>query len=528
MPGNYRMKYVFDKFEIDTNNYQLSENGRVVAIEPLAFNLLVYLLENRSRVVSKDELFENLWAGKVVSDAALASRLKDARKAVNDTGTKQSVIKTIHGRGYQFVAVTTETGRSALANEANVTSELGRSNPQTTAVENLQLPDKPSIAVLPFENLSGDAEQEFFSDGITEDIITQLSHFESLFVVARKSSFKFRDQSVDIREIGSSLGVRFILEGSVRGSENRIRLTAQLIDATTGEHVWADRFDRDLEGVFAVQDEISSSIVSTIAGRIDAYDSERIGSKPTSSLSAYESVLRGQKLLHGYTEASFIEAQEHFQQAMSLDPRFARAFALNAYSEIAIWLFRPSPDHIQRALQSGTTALELDDQESKAHLALGTARLFNFEWDKSDYHLQRAKQLNPNDDLIMIEYARLLVYTGRPLEGEELVLQAMRQNPFYPNWFWNVLTRCLHTACKYEEAMASINHLTHRPFWAQSYMAACCAQLGRLEEAAAYREATLEAKPDFSVSNFARVLPYRDEKDLNKFLEGFTKAGFPT
>lgn len=391
----------------------------------------------------------------------------------------------------------------------------------------LELPDKPSIAVLPFINLSGDQEQEYFSDGITEDIITALSRFSSLFVVARNSSFVFRDKSVDIREVGRSLGVRFVLEGSVRMAGNKVRITGQLIDAGTTDHVWADHYDGDLEDIFTLQDEISHSIVSTIVGRIDDFDTDRITNKPTANLSAYENVLRGQKLMHNYTLEDYKNAQEYFEHAISLDPTFARAHGWLAYVGILSWFWDLKPDGLKIAVRAGEKALALDSHESKTHLALGVAHTFCAEHDKAKHHLARASNLNPNDDLIMVENGRILMYTAEPLVGAKLVRQAMRRNPYHPNWYWNILGRCFHTAKQYDEAVSALERIETPQFWNHAYLAACYSELGQSDKAAMHSEVVLSLKPDFKISEFATALPYRDEQVLSEFVAGFHRAGLP-
>ncbi len=345
--------------------------------------------------------------------------------------------------------------------------------------------------------------------------------------MARNSSFQFRDKSVDIREVGRNLGVRFVLEGSVRKLGNRVRITGQLIDASSSDHVWADRYDGDLEDIFSLQDEISRSIVSTIVGRIDDFDTDRIATKPTANLSAYESVLRGQKLMHNYTEDDYAQARQYFERATSLDPIFARAHAWLAYVEFSLWIWHMTPDSLDLAVRIGETALDLDDHESKSHLALGMARLFRAELDKAEYHLLRAAELNPNDDLIMIEYGRYLMYANEPLRGAETVRQAMRQNPYHPNWYWNILGRCLHTARHFEEALSAFERIRTPQFWNHAYLAVCYSELGQSEKAAKHLDAVLSLKPDFTLSEFATALPYREQQVLEEFLAGFHRVGLP-
>jgi adenylate cyclase len=391
----------------------------------------------------------------------------------------------------------------------------------------LSLPDRPSIAVLPFENMSGDPEQEFFSDGITEDIITELSRYKSLFVVARNSSFVFRGRAVDVREVGTKLGVHYVLEGSMRKVGSRIRVTAQLIKAVSGEHVWAERYDGDLVDVFALQDEISRTIVSTIAGRLEENQAERLSLRPTEDLNAYEEVLQGQKLLHQYSLLDYERARMFFERAVAADPNFARARALLALVEAYCWFWDDNPTRLNRAVSIGETALALDQHESKCHLALGIAHLFRATHDKAGYHFGRGAALNPNDDLIMVEHGRYFMYVDRPKEGSELVRRAMRRNPYHPNWYWNVLGRCHHTAEEFELAIPAFEHIATPQFWTHAYLAACYAAIGESRKAAQHVAETISARPDFTVSGFAGHLPYQSQASLDRFLDTLRQAGLP-
>lgn len=389
------------------------------------------------------------------------------------------------------------------------------------------LPEKPSIAVLPFTNLSPDRDQEFFSDGISEDIITELSRYNELFVIARNSSFAFKGPAVDLSDVGHKLGVRYVLEGSVRKSGNRIRVTAQLIDAGSKEHIWAERYDREIVDIFEIQDELTRSIVSTLKARVDGDLVRRASLKPTNSLSAYECVLRGQYLVHRYREAEFDKAREFFGNAVALDPEFARAHGWLAYLKTISQLYwQMSTEGLEEAIRIGETGLSFDENDSRCHLALGVAFLFTMRPERSEHHLKRAAMINPNDDLVMIELSRYKMYTGSPLEGAEDAKRAMRQNPFHPNWYWNILARCLHTAGDYRGAISALQQMETIPFWSQAYLAACYAELGETKVAMEHRDLALNLKPDFSVRKFRMLFPYRDPAVLERFFAGFTKAGF--
>lgn len=401
--------------------------------------------------------------------------------------------------------------------------------PQVAGSSVLSLPDKPSIAVLPFANMSSDPEQEYFADGITEDIIAALSRYDSLFVVARNSSFVFRGKSVNLREVGEKLGVRFVLEGSVRKAAQRIRVTAQLISAASGEHVWADRFDGDLADVFALQDEISRTIVSTIAGRLEESQSRRLLQVPTSDLSAYDAVLRGQKYLQQVTRLDYERASECFVRAIAADEHFARAHGLLAFVLVYQWFWDwdESPTRLARAVAVGEKGLGLDPHDGRCHLALALSHLFRMAHDNAEHHMTRARELNPNDDLVMVEQGRLQMYLGRPDAGADLVRTAMRRNPYHPNWYWNALGRCLHSAGDHEAAIPIFESVINPQIWTHAYLAACYAAKGDERKSAEHVAATLSLRPDFTVARFIHQFPYRNPTDLQHFVDMLHLADLP-
>ena len=392
----------------------------------------------------------------------------------------------------------------------------------------LDQPDaKPAIAVLPFNNMSGDKDQEYFSDGISEDIITELSRSRSLLVVARNSSFQFRGEAVDIRAVGKALQVGYVLEGSVRKAGQRIRVTAQLIDATNNAHLWAERYDGTIDDIFELQDEISRSIVTTIAGRIEDVQSDRLVNRSTQNLTAYEHVLRGQKLMQQYSETAYAEAGRCFAAAVEADPQFARGHAGVSLAAFYEWNGANDPGLMQLAVESATEALRLDPHESRCHLALGTVHMFHADHDKAEHHLTKALELNPNDDLVMVELGRLRMYTGQPLVGVDLVRLAMRRNPYAPNWYWNILGRCFHTAKMYEDAIAAFDKIETPQHFNHAYLAGCHAALGHDELAEKHCKQVLELNPGFSLASFTTQLPYRSQSDLDDFVGNLRMAGLP-
>ena len=273
------MRYLFEEYAFDTDRRELHRGSEVVSVAPQVFDLLDYLIRNRERVVSKDDLINAIWNGRIVSDAALTTRLNAARNAIGDSGEEQRLIKTLPRKGFRFVGTVREEAQRPES-AAITDSQVEAPNPILT------LPDKPSIAVLPFTNLSSDPEQEYFADGMVEDIITALSRFRSLFVIARNSSFTYKGKAVDVRQVGRELGVRYVLEGSVRKAGGQVRVAGQLVDATTGTHLWADRFDGAAEDIFDLQDQVTVSVVGAISPQLEPAEIDRARRKPPESLEA--------------------------------------------------------------------------------------------------------------------------------------------------------------------------------------------------------------------------------------------------
>ena len=296
-----------------------------VDVEPQVLDLLQYVIRHRERVVSKDDLIEHVWHGRIVSDSALTSRITAARHAIGDSGDDQRLIRTISRKGIRFVG--------EVRGDQSARPSGGSTDAPPSGVANAtpHLPDKPSIAVLPFQNLSGDPEQEYFADGMAEEILTALTYCKSLFVIARNSSFAYKAKAIDVRQIGRELGVRYVLEGSVRRSGDLLRFTAQLVDATSGAQIWADRFDGGIGDVFKLQDRIAESVVAAIEPNVQLAEIERMKHKPVANLDAYDLVLRAQQLEYEFTRESFDAALRCLEKALIIDPNYAQAMALAAY-----------------------------------------------------------------------------------------------------------------------------------------------------------------------------------------------------
>jgi adenylate cyclase len=390
--------------------------------------------------------------------------------------------------------------------------------------------DKPSIAVLPFANMSGDPEQEFFADGLTEDIITALSRFRELFVISRNSAFVHKGKAVKIQDVAAEFGVQYVVEGSVRKAGNRVRVTVQLIDAASDRHVWAERYDRDLEDIFAIQDEVTAAIVATLPGRIEAATHDRAERKPTASMAAYECVLAGKVLHHRSARDDNLEAQRMLDRAIALDPKYAHAHAWKACVLGQAWVYGWCDDREATFAEVGEelqTALALDDNDSDVHRILAAWNLVQHNYDKSLYHQERALGLNPNNDLIVVQQGEILTWLGRPEEGIDWIRRAMQLNPYHPERYWNHLGRAYYMARRYPEAAEAFARISTPDHAHHAFMAAAFAQMGDATAAKAHAEETLRRQPEFAVRSYLETLHYKRASDREHHREGLLKAGLP-
>jgi adenylate cyclase len=403
----------------------------------------------------------------------------------------------------------------------------------------LKLSGKPSIAVLPFNNMSGDMDQEYFSDGITEDIITELSRFPTLFVIARHSTFSFKGQPIEIEEVGRKLGVKYVVEGSVRKAGIRVRITAQLIDTSTSNHVWAERYDRELEDIFAVQDEVTRSIVSSLSNRLEAADAEHAKHKATSNMSAYDYLLQGREHWHRLTREDISAARSMYRKAVDLDPQYARAHTLLAATHIwdKFMGWSVSSEGLREARTFAEKALALDERDGSSHAMLGFVCFFDARDDKAEAHFERALSLNPNDADVAAFWSDVLVYLGRTEEALSFISRAKQLNPFPPDWYHWFFALVLFSARRYEDAIRAIDQIHILDRWHHAYRAGCFARLGRAEEAQSdvqafvtVREKELTAlgkplpvnQPDLVQERAGR---YREEVDRDHFLDSLRVAG---
>jgi TolB-like protein len=351
------LRYHFEDFVLDTDRRELHRGTKTVSIAPQVFDLLEYLIRNREHVVGKEDLINAVWNGRAVSDAALTTRLNVARNVVGDSGEEQRLIKTLPRKGFRFIGPVREEGGKSAAVPDN------RIEPEKLT---LALPDKPSIAVLPFENMSGDPEQEYFADGMVEEITTALSRFKWLFVIARNSSFTFKGKAVDVKEVGRRLGVRYILEGSVRKASGKVRITGQLIDAVTGAHIWADRFERDLADVFALQDEVTVAVVSAVQPKLLQTEIAMAARRRPENLTAYDFYLRARQQHYLTTREGAAETIRLAHRALELDPRFGLVAALAGicHMDNVLWAHTNDPQFDRKeAVRLLRLALSVDDSD---------------------------------------------------------------------------------------------------------------------------------------------------------------------
>jgi adenylate cyclase len=522
------MRYEFDDYSLDVTRQELRRGTDLVAVEPQVLDLLHYLIRNRERVVSKDDLIANVWNGRLVSDSALTSRIATARQVVGDSGQNQRLIRTLARKGVRFVG---EVRESQISDAAAATVD--------TPSPALTLPDRPSVAVLPFTNMSGDPDQEYFADGIAEDIITELSRFGGLFVIARNSSFQWKGKLTDVRSVGRDLGVRYVLEGSVRKAADRIRISAQLIDAASGGHLWAEHYDRDMQDVFAVQDEVASTVAAILAAHVSKAEAERTLLKPPASWQAYDFYMRALAAYSAFHRpmevAAIYETRRLLEHCITIDPGFARAYVLYSAAQISTWALALDGDHqnpaaLENARQSAEKAIQLDPTLPQSHAQLGYVLGFSARPDAAVAEFKRAIALNPN--FTDWRYAAVLTFAGHAERAIAAAKAYLRVDPFALPIARGYLGLAYLMARRHAEAVPPIREfISQSPnhFYARAWLAAAYGHLGQLEDARAQAAQLLRLDPTF-VSNRARdrqFVNYFRPQDAAHILEGLRKAGLP-
>jgi TolB-like protein/Flp pilus assembly protein TadD len=516
------LRYLFEEYAFDTDRRELHRGTDAVSITPQVFDLLDYLIRNRERVVSKDELINAIWNGRSVSDAALTTRLNAARGAIGDSGEDQRFIKTLPRRGFRFVGQVREA------------REVADPTPGDAPESAPAIPDKPSIAVLPFANMSGDPEQEYFADGMVEEITTALSRFTWLFVIARNSSFTFKGKAVDIKEVGRRLGVRYVLQGAVRKASGKVRITGQLIEAATGAHIWADKFEREMTDIFALQDEVTRAVVSAIQPKLFLAEIALATRRRPEDLTAYNLYLRAIQQAVRSTRESLAEALRLAQRALELDPQFAAAAALagDCHMENMFRSYAIDPQFERKeAVRLMNLALSLDDHDpdTLATAALISALLVG-DGEAAIEMADQAVTLNPNSYHAWNRRGWVNNTAGQPEEAIRSFERAIRMSPVDPKQF-TALTGmgfAFIELRRFEEAIvAGKKAQRHNPGYPGPYrcLAAAFAHLGRDAEAREAATGMLAADPAFTIS--AWIARSRLPINAKLMIEGFRKAGLP-
>jgi TolB-like protein len=528
--------YEFENFRLDADRRELRRGAELVTLEPQVFDVLECLIRNRERIVTKDDLIADVWDGRIVADSTLSSRITAVRHAIGDSGDQQRFIRTISRRGFRFVG-TIRVDPAGLPEGAQpamrpATSATGR--PESGS---LILPDKPSIAVLPFANFSGDPEQAYFADGMVDEIISALSQIPSLFVIARTSTFAYRDKAIDIRQVGRELGVRYILEGSVRRDGDRVRIMPQLIDALTGTHLWTERFEGSPERIFDLQDRLTESVVGAIAPNVQRAEIERARRKPTESLDAYDYFLRGVATFNLLTKESNVQAVPLFERAIELDPQYASACGMAAWCYVRRkawrWMVDP-PREITEALRLARKAVDLGPDDALA-LSTGGFALAYIGNDLEDgvTFIDRAIAISPNLASALVFSGWMRIYLGEHDTAIEHFLRSIRLSPLDPFIFssQHAGIAFAHMLMGRHEEAASWARLAMRgqpkSFFTNVVSASTEGLCGRLGDARTAMERVRQLDPTLRIANLHGLEPLRRSGDLALWAEGMRQAGMP-
>jgi TolB-like protein len=546
------LQLAFGDCVLDGRRRELRRGAEQISLEPQVFDVLLYLVQNRDRVVTKDDLIAAVWDGLIVSDSTLTSRISAARKAVGDTGEQQALIKTYARKGFRFVGDVriggevegngrppeqTPTVSAESIPGADVDSLADKAPGAVNSGATLNWGGRASVAVLPFNNLSGDPEQEYFSDGITEDIITALSKYRSLVVIApRNSSFAFEGGGGDMRRVGLTLGAEYLLEGSVRKIGQRVRITAQLVETEGGRQLWAERYDRDLQDLFQVQDQITTTIAARIEPEIGAAERRRVERKSVPALHAWDFFRLGTKHFYKSTSADNMEAQRLFRRAIELDPNLAEAYGYLSYATVLSMVYfeaEPNEEQLTEAIALGRKGVELDDQDGLIRFMYGRALLAGKAYGDALAELETAVELNP---CLAVTYCGLgdsLAYEGRISEAIPYFQRAIELSPYDPlRWAFysygalaHIFAREFELACEWAQKATRV---PNAHYWAFAHRVAA---LGHLEHSEDLRVAIgelLQRKPDFACSFARKRLFYvKNPEQLELYIEGLRRAGIP-
>ena len=546
------MKYRFAEFEIDLSQQELRRLGEPVHIEPQVFDLIVHLVRNNDRIVSKDELFETIWNGRIISEATLSSRINAARRALGDNGNDQALIRTLHKRGFRFVGNVQKTDAPEADVEAarlvpddavraevvpgsvSVSAEVSRLGDVISEAVKAEAITRSSIAVMPFGNMSDDPENDYFSYGLTEDIIRLLARNRWLSVISRHSTVAFQGRMVDAREIGEQLGVRYVMVGSVRKDRDTLRITAELVRAADGKQLWSDKYDLQLEYIFDIQEEMARQIAATIEPELSKVEQQLAARKAPESLDAWDCYQRGLWNLWRFTTPGFDSAEMYFRRAIAADPNFARSHGALSYVNLQRAFIDEPKDRAARlemALRQAREAVALDNLDCFCHCALGRALCLTHQNDEALAALDVSLELNPSFAQAYFAQGFNLLWYGREIEAEPLLDRATMLSPRDNHlWSFHHVRSWTHFSLgEYDVAVEFARRATRQPNVTYQAFATLAASLGRLGERAqaeAVAVELLQRKPDYSTEIARQEFFFcNDVGFVDRFAEGLRVAG---
>ena len=533
------MRYCFNDYLLDTESLELSKNGVLIHSEPQVIELLALLVQNSNRLVTKEEIYKTVWRGRIVSEAALSSRVKSLRHLLGDTGKKQQYLRTIHKRGFRFVADvisedvndnTTQATTAALSQAAPTPVETTASPVIETSLK------KPVVAVLPFSNLSGDTEQEYFADAITADIITHLSKHRWLQVIARNTMLGYKGKVVDGRTLANELGAIYLVEGSVQRAGNRVRVAANLIEAKTNHQIWTDRYDRQLDDIFDLQDEITETIAARIEPEIGFAERNRVVHVRPGNLQAWDAYHLGIYHFFKFTGEDNREAQKLLKQSQELDPNFGEAYAWWAYAVVlgmVYWDTKPTQELMDQALAACDKALSLDSQNASFHALKARVQVARCEYNSALTENEVAIDLNPSFAAAHCGLGDSLAYEGNYESAMVCFDRAIALSPNDPQlWaFYSYAAQALLFQKDFEKALQYTQRASAIPnyqYWTTAHMAVALAYLGREQEAKQTVTRLLQQNPHFSIAFAKEKLFYlKMPKQIELYLKGLKMAGVP-
>ncbi len=528
------MRYRFDDFTLDTQRFELARAGAAIHAEPQVIELLALLVENSHRMVSKDEINEKVWRGRVVSEAALSSRIKMARQLLDDDGSTQRYIRTIHKRGFRFVGEPEIADDTPVPMPAPAAAESMLAGDGAVAGSGAGMSDRPSVAVLPLVNLSQDPAQEYFADGVTTDIISRLSRYRWLDVVARNTAFGYKGKSFDLRELRAALAVAYVVEGTVQRGGARVRVSVQLIDARSGHSRWSERYNRGLDDLFELQDEIAETIVARLEPEIGFAERNRVVHARPANLQAWDCYHLATFHFFKFTGPDNVEAQRLLLQCQQMDPLMGDAHAWWAYAAILGMVYWDTPVTQQRldaALQACETALLLDPQNATFLALRARVRLARREYDMAIADNEQALQLNPSFAAAHCGLADSLAYETRYDEAIVCFEKAIALSPNDPQ-VWAFLTYGALTQIfkgDYDRAIEWAERASGIPncqYWTASHKAVALALVGRVDEARVAAATLTTRMPEFSCAFVREKLFYlKDPQQIERYIDGLRTAG---